>query len=118
VYREPFFHGFARHSDAVELLKGRPGYFLVRYSESQLKDGFFAFNVNKGNTYRDVIENYSIRYSAEQQCFIFRDKTYKALRDFISDQEYSHILRIGLTKTTTETIKESNYRSATDLAST
>lgn len=43
-----FFHGFARHSDAVELLKGKPGYFLVRYSESQLKDGFFAFNVNKG----------------------------------------------------------------------
>lgn len=43
-----YFHGFARHSDAVELLKGRPGYFLVRYSESQLREGYFAFNVNKG----------------------------------------------------------------------
>ncbi len=146
-----FFHGFARHSNAVEELKGKPSYFLVRYSESQLKDGFFAFNVNKGNSfnlsiyqyihpihpsiyhllipfnvydhiyistgnsYRDVIENYSIRYDADQQAFLFRDKAYKTLRDFINDPEYSHILRYGLPKTTVETIKESNYRSATDL---
>jgi hypothetical protein len=48
VYSQPFFHGFARHNEACELLKGKPGYFLFRYSESQLKDGFFAFNVNKG----------------------------------------------------------------------
>ncbi len=41
------FHGFARHADAVEALKGKPGHFLVRYSESQLKDGFFAFNINR-----------------------------------------------------------------------
>ncbi len=122
----------------------------MRYSESQLKDGFFAFNVNKGNSfnlsiylsihlsiyippvhsflcvwsyiyisignsYRDVIENYSIRYDADQQAFLFRDKAYKTLRDFINDPEYSHILRYGLPKTTVETIKESNYRSATDL---
>lgn len=48
VYREEFFHGFARHSDAVTLLTKKPGGFLFRYSESQLKDGYFAFNVNKG----------------------------------------------------------------------
>src|SRR5688572_19089965 len=102
-----FFHGFARHSDAVELLKGKPGYYLIRYSESQLKDGFFAFNVNKGSCIyqnlslrintgrrdRDVIENYSLRYYADLGCFIFRNKKYKTLREFVSDAEYSSILR-------------------------
>mmetsp|Transcript_12477 Transcript_12477/g.17283 ORF Transcript_12477/g.17283 Transcript_12477/m.17283 type:complete len:649 (+) Transcript_12477:94-2040(+) len=117
VYREPYFHGFARHNDSLELLKGRPGYFLVRYSESQLKDGFFAFNVNKGNGYRDVVENYSIRYVADLGCFMFRNKQYKVLRDFVDDPEYSQILKVGLEKTTIETIKESKYKNEMDLAS-
>jgi len=117
VYKEPYFHGFARHSDAVDLLKGNPGAFLVRYSESQLKDGFFAFNVNKGNEFRDSIENYSMRYDADVQAFIFRGKRYRGLYDFVIDPEYSRILKRGLPKTTTETIKESKYEDETQFLS-
>ena len=114
IYRESCFHGFSRHSDSVELLKGKPGHFLVRYSESQLKDGFFAFNVNRGNSMKDLIENYSIRYHSDIEAFIFRNKHYSSLREFIQDTDYSHILRFPISKTTVETIKESNYRNDTD----
>lgn len=117
VYREPYFHGFARYEDAVNLLRGKPGYFLVRYSESQLKDGFFAFCVNKGNTYRDQIENYSLQFDADQGCFLFKDTLYPTLRDFATDPKYAHILCHGLVKTTVETIKESKYLSPTHLVS-
>jgi len=113
VYREPYFHGFARHSDAVNLLKGHPGCFLVRFSESQLKDGYFAFNVNKGNEMQDIIENYSLRYDADIQQFIFRGKRYKTLHEFVLDPEHSKVLKHGLPKTTTETIKESKYEDET-----
>jgi len=113
VYREPFFHGFARHSDAVELLKGHPGYFLVRYSESQLKDGFFAFNVNKGNHFKDVVENYSLKYRVDLGCFIFRNKPFQTLRDFVSDPDHAKILKIPLIKTSQEQLR-SKYRSDTD----
>jgi len=85
VYSQPFFHGFARHNEACELLKGKPGHFLFRYSESQLKDGFFAFNVNKGNETRDLIENYSIRYQAECECFVFRNQKFRTLKEFVDD---------------------------------
>eukprot|EP01117_Protostelium_nocturnum_P008319 TRINITY_DN2971_c0_g1_i2.p1 TRINITY_DN2971_c0_g1~~TRINITY_DN2971_c0_g1_i2.p1 ORF type:complete len:637 (-),score=203.78 TRINITY_DN2971_c0_g1_i2:49-1959(-) len=114
VYGEPYFHGFARHYDAAELLKDKPGYFLVRYSESQLKDGYFAFNVNKGNKYRDVIENYTLPYSSEQGCFVFRDKQYKSLAEFITDDDFAPILLYPLPKLTVETIKPSKYKSHSD----
>jgi len=109
VYRESFFHGFVRHSNAVDLLKGNPGAFLVRYSESQLKDGFFAFNVNKGNHFKDVIENYSLKYRADLGSFIFRNKQYKTLRDFVTDPEHSRILKYPLVKTMNEQQMKSNY---------
>lgn len=114
VYSEPFFHGFARHSDAVELLKGHPGAYLARYSESQLKDGFFAFNLNKGNETRDQVENYSMRYHADQGCFIFRNKRYSSLGDFVRDPNYQTILRFPLRKSTVEIIKESKYQNDTN----
>jgi hypothetical protein len=108
-------------------LKGKPGYFLIRYSESQLKDGFFAFNVNRGtdatytllitaqgNNHKDIIENYSLRYHSDIECFIFRNKRYRTLREFITDPEYSQILKHPLSKTTIETVKESNYRNDTE----
>ena len=88
VYREPCFHGFARHSDACEALKGKPGHFIIRFSESQLKDGFYAFNINRGNSYKDVFENYSLRYHADIGAFVFRTKRYNSLREFIQDPEY------------------------------
>jgi len=97
----------------VDLLKGNPGSFLVRYSESQLKDAFFAFNVNKGSDGCDNIENYSLRYDANIQSFIFRGKRYKTLHEFVVDPEYSRILKRGLLKTTVETIKESKYKDET-----
>eukprot|EP01119_Soliformovum_irregulare_P003156 TRINITY_DN1347_c0_g1_i1.p1 TRINITY_DN1347_c0_g1~~TRINITY_DN1347_c0_g1_i1.p1 ORF type:complete len:581 (-),score=129.20 TRINITY_DN1347_c0_g1_i1:20-1762(-) len=109
VYREPYFHGFARHTDAVDLLRRSPGSFLVRYSESQLKDGFFAFTVNKGNGYKDVIENYSLKYSAEAGRFLFHHKGYKTLREFTLDPDYKSILQRPLIKTTQETVKQSKY---------
>jgi len=114
VYSETCFHGFARHADAVEMLKGKSGHFIIRFSESQLKDGFFAFNVNRSTGLKDVIENYSLRYHADIECFMFRNKRYKTLRDFINDPEYSPILKYPLSKTTAETVKESNYRNETD----
>lgn len=117
VYRENFFHGFARHSDAVALLRRKPGGFLFRYSESQLKDGFFAFNVNKGNKSEDVVENYSIQYNPELKRFVFRNKIYETLSDFVKDPEYSHILKQPIPKETSETIKESKYKLETDFLS-
>eukprot|EP01118_Nematostelium_gracile_P011439 TRINITY_DN4055_c0_g1_i1.p1 TRINITY_DN4055_c0_g1~~TRINITY_DN4055_c0_g1_i1.p1 ORF type:complete len:254 (+),score=50.32 TRINITY_DN4055_c0_g1_i1:382-1143(+) len=113
VYREPYFHGFLRHSEAVELLKGRPGAFLVRFSESQLKDGFFAFNVNKGNNFKDVVENYSLKYRADLGAFYFRGRAYDTLRDFVSDPDHSNILKQPLMKTDDEQ-HEAKYRSDTD----
>jgi len=85
----------------------------VRYSESQLKDGFFAFNVNKGNNFKDVIENYSLKYRADFGTFIFRNKQYATLRDFVTDPEHKKILKLPLVKTTPEQLK-SKYRSDTD----
>jgi len=114
VYKEKYFHGFARHSDAVELLKGRPGYFLVRYSESQLREGYFAFNVNKGNRYRDVIENYSLPHLGDVGCFVFRDRQYKTLENFVADPDYCTILINPLEKVIPETVKESKYKNPTD----
>ncbi|PRP89576.1 hypothetical protein PROFUN_00840 [Planoprotostelium fungivorum] len=110
VYQERYFHGFARHSDAVELLKGRPGYFLFRYSESQLRNGYYAFNVNKGSGYRDIIENYSLPYSADSGMFIFRGKEYASLNEFINDADYKSILVFPLEKVQTETLKEPKYK--------
>lgn len=66
---------------------------------------------------RDVIENYSLRYDADIQAFTFRGKRYRTLHDFVADSEYSKILKRGLPKTTTETIKESKYEDETHFLS-
>lgn len=68
----------------------------------------------EGNGYRDVIENYSLRYHGEQGYFIFRNKRYSSLREFVQDPEYTPILRIPLSKQTIETVKESKYKSDSD----
>eukprot|EP01117_Protostelium_nocturnum_P010508 TRINITY_DN3784_c0_g1_i2.p1 TRINITY_DN3784_c0_g1~~TRINITY_DN3784_c0_g1_i2.p1 ORF type:complete len:424 (+),score=92.00 TRINITY_DN3784_c0_g1_i2:1013-2284(+) len=98
VYGETCFHGFLRHYEACELLKGKPGHFLVRFSESQLQEGFYAFNVNKGNQHQDLVENYVLPYLSNQGCFLFKDKRYLTIGDFTKDSDYSHILVSPLPK--------------------
>lgn len=61
-----------------------------------------------------MVENYSLRYIAEEGFFVFRNKKYRTLREFVTDSEYAHILRTPLTKTTVETIKESKYKTDTE----
>lgn len=118
VYRESYFHGFCRGSEAAELLTGKqPGTFLFRYSESQLKDGFFAFNVIVRNpqTGEDSIVNHSIRFDAEQCCFLFGGRQFRTFKSFVEDDHYRSKLQFPLAKTSAEHVKASKYREEASL---
>jgi len=111
VYSLKYFHGFARFNDATRLLSGKPGAFLFRYSESQLKDGCFAFTVNK----HDQIHNFSLKYSNELGKFIFNEKFYDSIGDFVTDPLYSKILINGLPWTSADVLQESKYNNPSTL---
>lgn len=45
---ERCFHEFITKEDADALLKGQPGFYLIRFGARGDKDGFFYFEVNSG----------------------------------------------------------------------
>jgi hypothetical protein len=79
-----------------------------------LQTEFFFFFFKIGNEKEDVIENYSVRYRSELQCFVFRNRPYKSLREFVQDPEYLSIFRFGLPNTSMD-IKPSKYSLDSDL---
>jgi hypothetical protein len=75
------------------ILKSQPGGFLIRYSQSLLHKGCYVLNVNKGKRDSDLIENYVIRYHPQFEKFIFYNRPYDTLRQFIDDPIYGNILK-------------------------
>lgn len=88
-----YFFGFLTFDEAKMILKGQAGGFLIRYSQSLLHKGCFVLNVNKGRKESDLIENYVIRYHPQFEKFIFYNRPYDTLRQFIEDPIYSSILK-------------------------
>eukprot|EP01119_Soliformovum_irregulare_P014223 TRINITY_DN3880_c1_g1_i7.p1 TRINITY_DN3880_c1_g1~~TRINITY_DN3880_c1_g1_i7.p1 ORF type:complete len:1123 (-),score=391.60 TRINITY_DN3880_c1_g1_i7:17-3385(-) len=90
MYKLPYFHGFISLGEATKLLNGRPGTFLLRYSQSRIEEGFFALNVNKASK----IENYALGYHDER--FQFDGKEYDTVEKFVQDEVYHTILKEGI----------------------
>jgi len=119
LYREGFFHGFVTHGDTIDLLKDKPNHFMFRFSETQLKDGFYAFAVNKEKKkgsmdQQFVVEHYSLRYSNDEGCFIFRNSKYDTIHDFIVDPQYSRVFQKPLQALLQDVVKK-KYQDPKDL---
>ena len=86
------FHGFIRGAEAKELLAGKPGSFLFRYSESQSEKGYFSFNLNrkKNSTSNDEIQNFSLPYNCNNGMFVFEKKEYASIQKFIEDPKFKN----------------------------
>lgn len=86
VYQQLCFHGYMTSADATEILKGKPGHFLIRYSESEFGMGNYAVTVNRGTEVgHDRIEHYATKHYPETHGFIFNNKLYYSMKDFIKD---------------------------------
>lgn len=88
------------------MLQGKIGYFLIRYSESEFGLGNYAVTVNhgkttekksrskkltskkqKGKSGKDNIQHYATKHYPETNGFIFDDKVYYSMKDFILDHQ-------------------------------
>lgn len=83
-------------------------YALEKYFEITVApDNHYSF---PGNEFKDQIENYSLKYRPDLGCFIFRNKRYSTLKEFVADPEYNGILKKAVPKTMDMMNPESKYR--------
>jgi len=94
-YTTKFFHRFLSSEAAKEkLLAGKDGSYLIRYSQSRMKDGLFALDVarNRGND-RLSVESYLLQYDSQEDKFLFDGVHYDLFQDFVTHPKYyPHVL--------------------------
>lgn len=60
-----------KSSRANELLKDQPGFYLIRYSESEFLLGNYAISVNKGKKDEDDIKHFTTQNLISEPGFMF-----------------------------------------------
>jgi len=69
-------------------LSAQDGSYLVRYSQSRMKDGFFALDVAKLREGRLTVESYLLQYDSVEEKFLFDGVHYDLFQDFVQDRRY------------------------------
>eukprot|EP01116_Phalansterium_solitarium_P018601 TRINITY_DN4993_c0_g1_i1.p1 TRINITY_DN4993_c0_g1~~TRINITY_DN4993_c0_g1_i1.p1 ORF type:complete len:549 (-),score=33.31 TRINITY_DN4993_c0_g1_i1:216-1862(-) len=118
AYTTKFFHRFLSSDAAKEkLLSGADGSYLIRYSQSRMKDGLFALDVAKAkDDGRLAVESYLLQYDPSMEKFLFDGMYFDLFTDFVQHPKYyPHILSQPVLYTQSLISKDPKYQDDTAL---